>query len=161
MKANKDLDEQINEILYDFDTSCPECYDEGHGGEGCAYCWNHPVKQQAIDKTKQQLKALIEEREHMSKLALLHHLKSQAKTEVVVTLGVFENKEFVPMRVIDDEIRKFASDTDVTHKTPTDKQIQDILVAYKRRDAYATGATGTTLKRAIEMIRELYEDGAK
>ena len=99
----------------------------------------------------------------MNNLELLHHLKSQAKTEVVVTLGVKETKQVVPMSVIDEAIRalKFASDTDVTHKTPTDKQIQDILVAYKRRDAYATGATGTTLKRAIEMIRELYEDGAK
>lgn len=110
----------------------------------------------------------------MTNLELLHHLKSQAKTEVVVTLGVFENKEYVPMRVIDEEIRKLESASSTRletavptgsrqHETvqPTDKEIQDVLVAYKRRDAFATGATGITLKRAIEMIRELYEDGAK
>ena len=52
------------------------------------------------------LKKSSDDMEHMSKLALLHYLKSQAKTEVVVTLGVKETKQVVPMSVIDEEIRK-------------------------------------------------------
>lgn len=90
----------------------------------------------------------------MNNLELLNHLKTKAITQKTTNLGVFETKEFVPMSVIDEAIANLKP-------APTDKQIQDILVAYKRRDAFATGATGTTLKRAIEMIRELYEDGAK
>lgn len=94
----------------------------------------------------------------MNNLELLNYLKSKSKTEVVVTLGVFENKEYVPVSVIDEAIRELEANF---KPKPTDKQIQDILVAYKRRDAFATGNSGTTLKRATEMIRELYEDGAK
>lgn len=52
----------------------------------------------------------------MNNLELLNHLKTKAVTETVVTLGVFENKEFVPMSVIDEAIREldFGSDTDRT-----------------------------------------------
>ena len=49
----------------------------------------------------------------MNNLELLHYLKSQAKTEVITTLGVKETKQVVPMSVIDEAIRALESGSDI------------------------------------------------
>lgn len=42
-------------ILGDFDKRCPKCYDEGHGGDGCEYCWKHNVELEAVEQAQKAL----------------------------------------------------------------------------------------------------------
>lgn len=48
-------------LLLDFDKRCPECQGEGHGGDGCEYCWNNNVELEAISKAKATILAHMNE----------------------------------------------------------------------------------------------------
>ena len=56
-----DYNERLDEIFLNYDKRCPKCYDEGHGGDGCDYCWTHRVEKDAINKSKRALTPLIKE----------------------------------------------------------------------------------------------------
>lgn len=73
----------LDKAILGHDPRCPECLDEGHGGDGCLYCWNNPVEQNALDKTKQQIISHIQQNyvpnsevERVKREAALHVLQT-------------------------------------------------------------------------------------
>lgn len=86
--STQEVPEWLRAAIDNFDKRCPKCSDEGHGGDGCSYCWDHSVVREAEERLiqiilshmidKQKVEELLDEQHEASRATAYEDVASRA-----------------------------------------------------------------------------------